>query len=81
MRDVAYHTQEGDHVLFVFPDGPCRLVLELRLDVGRAILEDQVIRPGSVLDTGVLILFVLLLYDHEQIQVEFPLGVVHKINV
>ena len=69
MRDVAYHEQEGDHVLIVLPDGPCRLILELYLDVRRAVLQDQVIRPGSVLDPGVLILLLILLNDHEQIQV------------
>ena len=69
MHDFAYHTQKGNHVLFVLPDGTCRLVLELRLDVGRAMLEDQVVRPGSVLDSGVLILLILLLHDSEYIQV------------
>ena len=81
MRDVTYHAQEGDHVLRVLLNGPRRLVLELRLDVRRAVLKYQVVRPGSVLDPGVLILFVLFLYDHEQVKVEFLLGVVHKLGV
>ena len=71
MRDVAYHMQEGKHVLLVLTNGPCRLVLEIRLDVRREMLKYQVLRPGSVLDPCVLILIVLLLCDHEHIQVEF----------
>ena len=69
MYDIAYNEQEGDHVLLVFPNGPCRLILELRLDVRRAVMQDQVISPGSILDPGVLVLLVLLLYNHEHIQV------------
>ena len=69
MRDVAYHDQEGYHVMLVLPSGPCQLILELRLDIRREVLQDQVIRPGYILDTGVLVLLILLLYDHEQIQV------------
>ena len=38
MRVVAYHDQEGDHVLLVLPNGPCRLVIELRLDVRQEVL-------------------------------------------
>ena len=41
----------------------------------------QVVRPGSVLDPGVLILFILFLYNHEQVEVEFPLGIIHKLSV
>ena len=67
MRGIAYHEQEGDHVLLVFPSSPCRLIFELHLDVRWAVLQDQVIRPGFILDTGVPVLLVLLLYDHEQI--------------
>ena len=81
MRDFAYHEQEGDHVLLVFTDGPCRLVLEIRLDVRQAVLKYQVVLPGSVLDPGVLIFFVIFLYDHEQAKVKFPLGVFHKLGV
>ena len=81
MRDVTYHVQEGDHVLLVFTDGPCRLVLEIRLDVRQAVLKYQVVLPGSVLDPGVLIFFVIFLYDHEQAKVKFPLGVFHKLGV
>ena len=81
MPDIAYHGQEGDHVLLVLPCGTCQMILEIRLDVRRAVLQDQVICPGSVIDPGVLVLLILLLYDHEQIQVEFPLGVVDKLVV
>ena len=81
MRDVAYHDQEGDHILLVLPSGPCRLILDLRLNIRRSVLQEQVIHPGSVLNPGVLVLLVLLLYDHEQIQVEFPLGVVDELGV
>ena len=81
MRDVTYHAQEGDNVLLVLPDGPHRLDIELRLDIRGEVLKYQVVRPGSVLDSGVLILFVLFMYDHEQVEVEFPLGVVHNLSV
>ena len=81
MRDVTYHEQEGDHVLIILPEGSCRLVLELHLDVRWAVLKDQVIRPGSVINPGVLIFLVLLLYDHEQIQFDFPLCVVQNLDV
>ena len=81
MRDVAYHAQEGDHVLLVLPDGPCLLILELHLDVRREVLKYQVVSPKSVLDPGVLILFILFMYYHEQVEVEFPLSAVHKHSV
>ena len=61
MRDIAYHDQDGDHVLLVLPSGPCLLILELRIDVSQALLQDHVIRPGSVLNTGVLVLLVILM--------------------
>ena len=69
MRDIAYHEKECDHVLLVLPRGPCQLIIELCLNVRRSVLQDQVIRPGSVLNPGVLVLLVILLYDHEHIQV------------
>ena len=44
-------------------------------------MKDQVICPGSVLNLGVLIIFILFMYEHEQVEVEFPLGVVHNLGV
>ena len=38
MRDIAYHEQENYHVLLVLPSGLCRLILEIRLEVRRAVL-------------------------------------------
>ena len=69
MCDIVYHEHNGYHVLLVLPSVPCRLILGLQLNVRRAVLQDQVIRPGSILNLGVPVLLVLLLCDHEQIQV------------
>ena len=45
------------------------------------MLQDQVIRLGYVLDSGVLVILILILYNHEQIQVEFPLGFIYEFGV
>ena len=69
MCDIAYHEQEGHHVLLVLPSGLWQLILELCLDVRGEVMQYQVICSDYILDPGVLVLLLIVLYNHKQIQV------------